>query len=120
MEPIYIVFVAAGGVFVILFFAFVLVNIETWRRGSETKKNIFKAYSDKNLAKMEYDFAFYDGDLYSRESHSDLAQQVTIDDVFSGEAESMEEANELSRFNPIEDVRDNVLVGHYNPEKLDD
>ena len=120
MEPLYIIFVSAGGVFLFFLFAFVLMRIETWKHDLRTKREIYKTYSDKNLAKMEYDLAFYNGDLYSRNAHADLAKQVTIDDVLSGEAESKEEEDELSRFNPIGEVKENVAVGHYNPESVND
>jgi len=120
MEPLYVLFVSAGGVFLFFLFAYILVRIETAKKNMETKRRIFKSYSDKNLAKMEYDFAFYNGDLYSRDSVDDLVKQVTIDDVLSGEADSRQEEDELSRFNPIEEVKENVVVGHYNPESVND
>ncbi len=120
MEPLYILFVSAGGVFLFILFAFLLANIETWKHNMKTKRDISKAYSDENLAKMEYDFAFYDGDLYDRKSRNDLAKQVTIDDVLSGEAEDSAELDDLSRFNPIEEVKDNTVVGHYDPESVGD
>ncbi len=118
MEPLYILFVSAGGVFLFFLFAFLLMNIENWKHNMRTKRDISKAYNDENLAKMEYDLAFYDGDLYSRRSHAELAKQVTIDDVLSGEADSTEEVDELSRFNPIEEVKDNSVVGLYDPESV--
>ena len=120
MEPLYILFVSAGGVFLVLLFAYFLVGIESLRYKAKTKKNIHKAYNDKNLAKIEYDCAFYDGDLYSREHSSEHAKQVTIDEVLSGEAEGKDEEDELSRFYPIEEVHENVVIGHYDPESVTD
>lgn len=114
MPPIYILFICAGAVLLVLFMTFMIVNIETWKHNSQTKKNIHAAYNDKNLAKMEYDFAFYDGDLYGH------AQQVTIDDVFSGSTENGEHVDELSRFKPIKETRDDVVVGNYDPESSSD
>lgn len=120
MEPLYILFVSAGGVFFVLLFAYTFFGIKSRWYKSKTKRDISKAYNDKNLSKMEYDFAFYNGDLYSRDNHDKLAKQVTIDDVLSGEAESSEEVDELSRFNPIEEVKENVVVGNYDPESIND
>ncbi len=115
MEPLYILFVCAGGVFVVLLLALMLASIEGWRRNSDIRKELSKTYGDKNIAKMEYDIAFYDGDLYARGSRSDSAKQVTFDDVFGGDEDEGEE-DELSRFKPIGETHSNVVVGHYDPE----
>ena len=120
MEPLYILFVSAGGVFLVLLFAYFLVGIDSWRHKVKTKKNIHKAYNDKNLAKIEYDCAFYDGDLYSRDNSNEHAKQVTIDELLSGEAESDDEGDELTRFYPIEEIHENVVVGHFDPESVSD
>ena len=119
MEPLYILFVSAGGVFLVLFFALLGVSFRHWSYVRSLKKDILRTYSDKNLAKMEYDFAFYDGES-DHGSHSDSAKQVTIDDVFSGDGEDGDGGDELSRFRPIGEVKDNVVVGNYNPEKSND
>lgn len=116
----YILFVSAGGVFVVWLLAWAFASLDKLRRNSETRREISRMYGDVNLAKMEYDLAFYDGDLYSRRARSDSAKQVTIEDVFNGGESEQEEEDELSRFNPIGEVRDKTVVGHYDPESAND
>ena len=120
MEPLYILFIVAGSVFLFILLAYFAFSIKSWRYRVKLRKDIQKAYNDKNLAKIEYDCAFYDGDLYSREHRSEHAKQVTIDEVLSGEAESEEDWDELSRFNAIEEVQENSVEGHYDPEAVKD
>ncbi len=116
MEPLYILFVVSGGVFVVLMLALFFFSLEQWKSNSNTRNRIAEMYGDENIAKMEYDLAFYDGDLYSRRARSDSAKQVTFDDVFSGRAEESGEIDELTRFNPIAEAEDKVIVGRYDPE----
>lgn len=120
MEPIYILFVCAGGVFTVLFFALAFESLEHWKRNSHTKRDILKMYGDSNLAKMEYDLAFYDGDLYSRRNRNDSAKQVTIEDMFREDGGDREEEDELTRFYPIAEAGEQVVVGHYDPESADE
>lgn len=116
----YILFVSAGGVFVAWLLAWAFASLDKIRLNAETRREISKMYSDKNLAKMEYDLAFYDGDLYSRRTRSESAKQVTIEDVFNGGDEEQEEEDELSRFYPIAEAHDKTAVGHYDPESAND
>ena len=120
MKPLYILFIVASGVFLFILFAYFAFSIRSWRYKVKLRRDILKAYNDKDLAKIEYDCAFYDGDLYSREHSSERAKQVTIDEVLSGEAESEEDWDELSRFKPIEEVQEKSVEGPYDPEAVKD
>lgn len=119
MEPIYIVFACSGGVLLILLIAYLLVSIESWKKNVQMKKDLHKLYGDsKLLSKAEYDFAFYDNVLHGGGSKAQEAKQVTIDEFVSGETENADSDDELSRFKPMEEVRESVIVGHYNPESI--
>ena len=113
----YIVFASAGGVFLLLLIAYLLVSIETWKRKARLRRAILKLYREgKELSKVEYDFAFYDNALHGGDSRAHHAQQVTIDDYVSGETERDDKEDELWRFRPLYDSRESTIVGHYNPE----
>lgn len=113
----YIVFACAGGVFLILLIAYLLVSIESWKRNVKINKDILKVYgSADKLSKVEYDVAFYDNALHGGDSRTHVAKQVTIDDYVSGEEEKEDKTDDLLRFRPLDDVRENVIVGRYNPE----
>ena len=115
----YIVFACAGGVFIILLIAYLLVSIESWKHKDKMKKDILKVYGDtEHLTKVEYDFAFYNNALHGGDNRKHTAKQVTIDDFVGGNGANDDKTDDLSRFRPIYEVRNNVIVGHYNPESI--
>ena len=119
MEPMYIVFACAGGVFILLLIAYLLVSIESWKKKNKMRRDILKVYGDsEHLSKVEYDFAFYDNALHGGDLRKHSAKQVTIDDFVGGNEDNEEKTDDLSRFRPIYEVKENVIVGHYDPESI--
>jgi len=60
MEPKYIMAIVAGGIFFVLFVAFLIVYFHNRRKKAEIRRRIEEMYADENLDKMEYDSAAYD------------------------------------------------------------
>lgn len=82
MELKYIIGIVCGGLFILLFLIFLGVAMLQRRKHAETMENIEKMYSDKNLAKMEYDCAVYDEKTEKRLSGMANGDgQVTIDEI---------------------------------------
>lgn len=116
MQTEYILLICAGGVFGFLLFMYMLIELERWKRDRKIKKSLEAAYADKNLAKMEYDMAFYDDEAFLKDRSADNSRQVTIDDVLNPNDEEDVKQSEKALFVRIESVENDVLVGNYKPE----
>lgn len=76
MQTIYIVFICAASLFVVLFLVYVIRACIARRNYLIRQRNIKQAYSDSNLAKMEYDVAVYDDEINNADS-SDTKDKTT-------------------------------------------
>lgn len=103
--------IVIAGVFVFLFLVFIGCYIEKTneRIHSEKARQIY--YSSKNLAKMEYDIAFYEKDSEGDKSE----EQVTMDEVINT-AQTHTQDFEMSIFNASEFEGNKEIVGKYNPD----
>ncbi len=80
--------ISAAGLFALLLLAY-FMNADAAKKNARRKsEELEKAYSDKNLAKMEYDVAVYDDETRKLMDRSRSEAQVTIDDVIVDEKKS--------------------------------
>lgn len=70
-------------IFAALVGLFIFMTTKRRRKEEEAKKVLENAYADKNLAKMEYDIAFYDEETYRLMRGN---SQVTMDEIISDNA----------------------------------
>ena len=113
MEPVYIVMICSACVFAALLLIYFLYSDKAKKETARKQEELERAYSDKNLAKMEYDIAFYDDELpVPRVPGED--KQVTIDDVIGADEEPLS-AGESAIFTKADDGMEEIS-GHYEPE----
>ncbi len=114
MELKYIVAIAAGGLFLLLFLINLLVAAHRRKVERQLQDHLDEVYSDKNLAKMEYDSAVYDEEtakMIAKHRQED-EKQVTIYDVLTdGKLTPPEEV-----FGKIENEGMEEITGNYKPE----
>ena len=88
MQAEHIVMIIVGALFIVLFVVFLILYFRRKKSEAERKAEMENMFSDKNLAKMDYDCAVYD-----EETEKLLAQrkqsegQMTIDDVINASTE---------------------------------
>ena len=88
MQAEHIVMIIVGALFIVLFVVFLILYLKRKKSEAERKAEMENMFSDKNLAKMDYDCAVYD-----EETEKLLAQrkqsegQMTIDDVMNASTE---------------------------------
>lgn len=100
----YIVAIAAGGIFTLLFLVWFGLYIFSKVREKALYNRICQMYNDENLAEMNYDFANYDDETARIVSVSRTEGQLTIDDVlFDATANSADEGLE-------------EITGNYKPD----
>ncbi len=118
MEPMYVVLICAGGVFALFFIFYLIYAIESYKIRTRNEIALKDAYSEKNLTKMEYDVAFYDGDTYETLYGGNVNRQVTIDEVLSENQRDEESVSKAQRaiFTQVEDEGSKNIIGTYNPE----
>ena len=114
MQPIYIVMICAAALFTILLIAYILQADYAKKINMQKEESLEKTYSDKNLAKMEYDVAMYDEEtrkLLNPQSDS----QVTMDEVIEkddGKDEDKPSAEEIL-FGKVDDEGMEEITGNF-------
>lgn len=113
MEPEYIVAISVGGLYLLIFFIYIIVACKKQKREKALNSRLAAAYSDEELVKMEYDFAVYDEETSRMLSGGKPAgeRQVTIDDVLSGS-----EPDDAAVFGKIETEGMEEITGNYKPD----
>lgn len=113
MELEYIIAICAGSVFLLLFLIYLILAHKRRKNGIELRKHLDRAYTPKNLKKMDYDLAYYDEETAKRILDSKIAEeaQVTIDDILApfGKTENPSDGDD----NDEDDSEE--LIGHYKP-----
>ncbi len=94
MEPVYIVMICSACVFAALLLIYFLYSDKAKKEAARKQEELERAYSDKNLAKMEYDVAVYDEETRKLMQHGN--SQVTMDEVMSDGEESSEDEVHLA------------------------
>lgn len=109
----YIVLIVSGGIFGFLLLLYGVLAIEKDKLNKRNNEKLSDSYKEKNLRKMEYDIAFYDGKHSRRENVS----QVAMDDLLSdGKASEEAQLSENAVFAQIEYEGIKEIKGNYNPE----
>lgn len=87
MELKYILILIGFAVFLLCFIIHIVLTARRRKREVIVLENMKRMYADKNLAKMDYDFAVYDAELEKIIASKQLPSgQLTIDDVMPGES----------------------------------
>lgn len=115
MEPIYIIAITVGAVVLALLIICFYVLAKKRRDSIELRLELESVYSDPNLAKMEYDIAFYDDDMPVQPAHAEDTQ-VTIDEVMAGADKAPLTAEESAIFTKADDGMEEIS-GHYEPDE---
>lgn len=113
MEPIYIIAISVSSLILLLLVICVYVIAKKHRDEFEKSVELEAVYSDPDLAKMEYDIAFYDDDVVRTAPREDT--QVTIEEVMSGDDGPSFTAEESAIFAKADDGMEEIS-GHYEPE----
>ena len=134
MEPVYIIAIVVGILILILFCACLCLMGKKRRKAEEDRKEQDAVYSDPELAKMEYDVAYYDEEAVAKlaaSAQSKTVSQVTIEEVLAnkespdaaGSSDTSElpatvgrTAEEEAIYNKPEDGMEEIS-GSFEPEK---
>lgn len=114
MQAEHIVMIIIGALFIVLFVVFLILYFRRKKSEAERKAEMENMFSDKNLAKMDYDCAVYD-----EETEKLLAQrkqsegQMTIDDVMNAVGE---ESIEEPVFQTVAKEGMEEIKGNYKPD----
>ncbi|MCD8308741.1 MAG: hypothetical protein LUD19_02715 [Clostridia bacterium] len=121
MEPIFIISIVVGGVVFILLLFYLANLIKRCKAARELKEELDETYTDPNIAKMEYDIAYYDEDIQSRINAMNIKtdKQVTIEEVIHGEEQAVP-PEEDALFAKIDDEGMEEISGNYRPEDKKD
>ncbi len=113
MEPKYIVAIVVGGIFFIMLVTYVIFTVRIGYLEKLRRSEIEKMYSDKNLVKMDYDFAIYDEETAKLLAENERKSgQLTIDDVLADSGLAVDE----SVFGTIDSEGLEEITGNYKPE----
>lgn len=102
--------IVMGGIFTFILLVYLAMSIERMNDRIHFERAQQVYYTSPNLAKMEYDIAFY-----TKEAQSEDKQQVTMDEVINDKDKSGVDI-EVAVFNPIEFEDRKEIIGHYNPD----
>lgn len=117
MDTNEILLICAGSLFVLLLIIYIIVAIRKREKNIEEEVMLEAAYADKNLAKMEYDIAFYDVDMFDNQPQEPVRQQMTFDDIQTEQQDDeSEQAAEEAIFTRVDDEGVEEITGTYNPE----
>ena len=114
MQLEHIIMIVIGALFIALFIVFLILYFRRKKSEEERKIEMENMFSDKNLAKMDYDCAVYD-----EETEKLLAKrkqregQITIDDVIDNR---VEENIEEPVFQTVAKEGMEEIKGNYKPE----
>lgn len=115
MQPVYIVMICAAGLFVLLLFAYFMTARNAKKLSESKEEELERAYSDENLAKMEYDVAVYDEE--TRKLMSPRADsQVTMDEVVGSDGGGAQEAKPSAEeilFGKVDDEGVEEITGNF-------
>lgn len=118
MKPEYVLLISAGGVFALLLLIYMITAIYQYRKNKRKQRAIIESYSDENIRRMDYDFAFSSDGSFGP-LHAAEPGQVTIDEVLdateidanAAAARPVSDAN----FSKIENEGVEEITGTYKP-----
>ncbi|MCI8734566.1 MAG: hypothetical protein HFE40_03320 [Clostridia bacterium] len=113
MDAKYIVVIACGSLFLLLFLVYIILSVRRKKREAQNKQRLEQMYSDKNLVKMEYDFVVYDEEtekLVASKTQED--GQMSISDI---DPTAMP-VSDNAVFQKVDTEGLEEIVGNYKPE----
>lgn len=116
MDTKEIILICAGCLFVILLVVYAVSYFRRDKRDMQEKRMLEQAYTAGDVAKMEYDIAFYDVDMFDGKT-DEADRQMTIDDVSSAPSADDDKAVEEAILAHVDDEGVEEITGNYNPEK---
>ncbi|MCD8373174.1 MAG: hypothetical protein LUD27_07735 [Clostridia bacterium] len=118
MEPIYVVAITVGAVFLVLLGVCLISYLRRREAAKDLKEELDETYSDPDLAKMEYDIAYYDEEIQSRINamNQKRDEQVTIEDVMRGTSAPSVSPEQEAIFAKIDDEGMEEISGNYKPD----
>ncbi len=114
-----IMLICAGGLFLALFIAYIVFAVRRNARRKEEKIHLGSAYSDGEIAKMEYDIAFYDVDMFDVSAKEIAHHQMSIDDIETMPDRQDDEKNAAQDaiLTRVDDEGVEEITGNYRPEE---
>ena len=118
MDVLYIVSIIIGGLFVLLFFSFLIAYARNEAKEKSRMAAIEKMYQSDDLLKMEYDNAVYDDETAALLfGGANFERQVTIDEVLTEKRASVSaQSVEDSVFVKLDAEGIEEITGNYEPE----
>ena len=112
-----ILLICAGALFFALFIIYIVVSVRRSARRKEEKIMLSSAYTNGNVAKMEYDIAFYDVDMGDGAAKETPHHQMSIDDIQSTDRKTEDgEKAEDAILTRVDDEGVEEITGNYKPE----
>lgn len=108
----YIVSIVIGGLFALMFLIFLIAYGRAENKKFKLYDELEKIYSDKNLVKMDYDFAVYDEETEKILSSMQAKEgQLVIEDVIGLEAAAVDS----TVFGTVDTDGLEEITGNYKP-----
>ena len=115
MEPIFVISIVAGSLFLILLIIFLCLYINNSRKYNDLQKELRQMYVDKSAPKLDYDFAVYDEEVKRKlAGNKNTDGQLTIDDVMQASSAPVPDETVFASVE-VENVEE--ITGNYQPEK---
>lgn len=111
-----IMLICAGGLFLTLFIIYIVIAV---RRGSKLKREklrLTSAYTEGDIAKMEYDIAFYDVDMFDMSKKETPEHQMSIEDIENASVSS-DDSKKAAILTRVDDEGVEEITGNYKPEE---
>lgn len=113
MEVKYIIAIACGSLFLLLFLIYIIVSARRKKIEANLRQRLEQMYGDKNLVKMEYDFVVYDEETEKLVSTKlQESGQMSINDIDPSALSSADDAV----FQTVDTDGIEEIVGNYVPE----
>lgn len=112
-----ILLICAGALFLALLIAYIVISVRRNARRKEEAVMLSSAYTDGDIAKMEYDIAFYDVDMGDGTAKETPHHQMSIDDIESGDDKAKDgEKAEDAILTRVDEEGVEEITGNYKPE----
>lgn len=105
--------IVAAGVFAVMLLICCVIEYKRARTRHMENMQLYKAYSDENLKKMEFDVAFYDKDSLKLDFNSVGDEQVTIDELLNQSKINEKDIAQKAIFTHYEDEGVKSVKGRY-------
>ena len=105
--------IVSAGVFAVMLLTCCVIEYKRARARHMDNVRLYKAYSDENLKKMEYDVAFYDKESLKLDFNFVGDEQVTIDELLNQGKINEKDSAQKAIFTHYEDEGVKPVKGRY-------